>query len=85
MLTGDTAGARRDFEDALAIFRDSGAESAAVVILMNLADVTWSLGDLDAALRRHLEAATLLRNPLGKRNAGHCPRTLRACTPSAAS
>ena len=74
MLTGDAAGARNDFEDALTIFHDTGAESAAVAILLNLADVTWSLGDLDAALRRHLEAATLIRKTphFAREMLGHC-------------
>jgi predicted ATPase/DNA-binding winged helix-turn-helix (wHTH) protein len=74
MLTGDTAGACTDFEEALAIFQETGADAAAVVILLNLADTTWSLGDLDAALRRHLEAATVLReNPqFAREMLGHC-------------
>jgi len=74
MLTGDPAGARADFEESLAIFRDTGAESSAVAILLNLADVTWSLGDLDAALQRHLEAAALVRKSpqLARDMLGHC-------------
>lgn len=73
MLTGDVAGARMHFEKALTLFRDAGAESAALVIVLNLADMTWSLGDLDAALARFREAVMLLRkSPLAREMLGHC-------------
>ena len=50
MLTGDLTSARMHFEKALSLYRGVGAESAALATLLNLADVTWALGDLDAAL-----------------------------------
>jgi len=61
MLTGDLASARTYFEKALSLYRDAGAESMAVAVLLNLADMTWALGDLDAALARFREAIALIR------------------------
>ncbi|HWZ72767.1 MAG TPA: winged helix-turn-helix domain-containing protein [Casimicrobiaceae bacterium] len=61
MLTGDLTGARMNFERADTIFRDIGAESARLVMLLNLGDMTWMLGDLDAATVRFCEAAELIR------------------------
>jgi tetratricopeptide (TPR) repeat protein len=61
LLTGDLAGARMHFDRALSLYRDAGAESAALSMLLNLADVTWVLGDLDAALAGFREAVAMLR------------------------
>ena len=61
MLTGDLASARIHFEKALSLYRDAGADSMAVAVLLNLADMTWALGDLDAALARFREAIALIR------------------------
>ena len=49
-MTGDLAGARMRFEKALSLYREAGAESAALAVLVMLADITWALGDLDAAV-----------------------------------
>ncbi len=60
-LTGDLAGARIHFEKALTLYQDVGAEREALAMRSNLADVTWALGDLDAALAGFRETAALLR------------------------
>ena len=65
MLTGDLANARAHFEKALSLYRDAGADSAALAVLLNLGDMTWALNDLDAALARFREAVALIRNSPG--------------------
>ncbi|HEY5367319.1 MAG TPA: tetratricopeptide repeat protein [Casimicrobiaceae bacterium] len=62
MLTGDLAGARDNFERALAQFRAAGATSAVLGVLVNLGDLSWALGDLDAALAQCREAVRLMRD-----------------------
>ncbi|HKE41697.1 MAG TPA: winged helix-turn-helix domain-containing protein [Casimicrobiaceae bacterium] len=67
MLAGDPAGARKHYEKALSLYRETGAESAALAALGLLADMTWTLGDLDAALAAFVETvARLRRSPLGR-------------------
>jgi tetratricopeptide (TPR) repeat protein len=61
MMTGDLAGASKHFDKALSLYRGAGAESAALAMLLNLADVTWVLGDLEAALAGFREAVAMLR------------------------
>jgi tetratricopeptide (TPR) repeat protein len=61
MLSGDRVRARSYFEKALSIYRETSAESAMLGILLNLADLTWTLHDLDAALNRFREAVALMR------------------------
>jgi predicted ATPase/DNA-binding winged helix-turn-helix (wHTH) protein len=63
MLTGELADARSHCERALTLYRDAGVESAALSILGNLADLTWYLGDLDAALSAFVETVDRLRSP----------------------
>jgi predicted ATPase/DNA-binding winged helix-turn-helix (wHTH) protein/exonuclease VII small subunit len=60
-LTGDLASARIHFEKALTLYQDVGADREALAMRSNLADVTWALGDLDAALAGFRETAALLR------------------------
>ncbi len=68
LLTNDVAGARMPFEKALSLFRSAGTESVALAILADLADITWALGDLDAALAACIEAvASQRRSPLAKK------------------
>jgi predicted ATPase/DNA-binding winged helix-turn-helix (wHTH) protein/tetratricopeptide (TPR) repeat protein len=62
MLTGDLAGARNNFERALAQFRAAGATSAILGVLVNLGDLSWALGDLDAALAQCHEGIRLMRS-----------------------
>jgi tetratricopeptide (TPR) repeat protein len=62
-LTGDLAGARIDYERALPLFLQSGAEFAARALLAILADLTWALGDLDAAVTAFGEVVALMRRP----------------------
>ena len=86
-MTGELAAARLHFEKALALYRDAGAESAALARLGGLADITWALGDLDAALAAALETVALLRNsPLARKcSFGSASSTSRVCAPSVGS
>jgi tetratricopeptide (TPR) repeat protein len=68
MLVGDPTSARRHYEKALLLYRDSGAESAALAVLGILADATWALGDLDAALTAFVEIVARMRqSPLARK------------------
>ncbi len=58
---GEKANARLLFEKALALHRSIGAEREALRTLANITDLTWSQGDLDAAVAGFYAAATLLR------------------------
>jgi predicted ATPase/DNA-binding winged helix-turn-helix (wHTH) protein len=58
---GDLGSARMHFEKALSLYRQLGADAAALGMLLNLADVTWTLGDLDAALAATVETVARLR------------------------
>jgi len=49
------------FEKALSLYRRVGADAAALGMLLNLADTTWALGDLDAALSATAETVARLR------------------------
>ena len=72
-LTGDPAGARTHFERALSLYRLAGAEQYAFYTLGQLADMTWALGDLDAALAGMRETVALLRKtPLTKVMLAYC-------------
>jgi predicted ATPase/DNA-binding winged helix-turn-helix (wHTH) protein len=66
-LTDDIASARMHYEKALSLYRSSGAESSALAMILNLADMTWALGDLDAALVACVDVVARLReSPLAK-------------------
>ncbi|MET0918407.1 MAG: winged helix-turn-helix domain-containing protein [Burkholderiales bacterium] len=68
LLTGELAAARVHFEKALALYREAGTESAALSILVMLTDITWALGDLDAALAAVVESVARLRSsPLARK------------------
>ncbi len=62
-MTGDRVGARMDYEKALSLFLESGAEWAARASLAILADLTWALGDLDAAVAAYGETVAMMRSP----------------------
>jgi tetratricopeptide (TPR) repeat protein len=62
MLTGDAGSARTHFERALSLYRSAGAEHFALITLGNLADVSWALGDLDAALAGFRETVARMRS-----------------------
>ena len=62
MRTGDPAGARTHYERALSLYRKIGAQREVLRMLGNHADLTWALGDLDAALNGFLETVAVLRN-----------------------
>ena len=60
-LTGNTTEARTQWERALLLYREVGSEGPALSMLTNLADTTWTLGDLDAALLATSEVVAHLR------------------------
>src|SRR5690349_7823711 len=60
-FSGDLAAARVNYEQALELDRRAGDEFGALAIIGNLANVTWALGDLDAALAATREQIVLLR------------------------
>jgi predicted ATPase/DNA-binding winged helix-turn-helix (wHTH) protein len=69
MVTGDHAAARMNFEKAMSLYRAMGAERDALDQLGNLADVLWTLGDLDAALAGFRETVEMLRKlPMTKKS-----------------
>jgi predicted ATPase/DNA-binding winged helix-turn-helix (wHTH) protein len=56
-FTGDPVKARSEFQKALSLYRDGGSEISALESIGNLADVSWTLGDLagaEAALRQYI-------------------------------
>jgi predicted ATPase/DNA-binding winged helix-turn-helix (wHTH) protein len=66
-MTGDLAGARMDIEKALSLYADSGTESAAPTTL--LGDLTWAMGDLDAAAAAFRDVVAMMRGPAITRKA----------------
>ena len=62
MRTGDAASARTHYERSLALYRKIGAQREVLRMLGNHADLTWALGDLDAALDGFRETIALLRS-----------------------
>ena len=61
VLTGDFPGAREFFSKALVLYGDIGYDANVLAMLLNLADMKWALGDLDAALQGFQEAATRMK------------------------
>ncbi|TMG82141.1 MAG: tetratricopeptide repeat protein [Betaproteobacteria bacterium] len=61
-LSGDPVTARRYYEQSLALDRDAGDEFAVLATLGNLANVTWALGDLDAAAASFRQQIAVLRD-----------------------
>jgi hypothetical protein len=61
MRTGDPAGSRAHYERALSLYRKVGAQREVLRMLGNHADLTWALGDLDAAVNGFRETIALLR------------------------
>jgi tetratricopeptide (TPR) repeat protein len=69
--TGDTAGARMNLEEALSLYRKMGANRQELRTLGNLADLTWALGDLDAARAGFGQTVAILRrSPLAAKSLG---------------
>jgi predicted ATPase/DNA-binding winged helix-turn-helix (wHTH) protein len=60
MVTGDPL-ARTHLEKAFTLFRDTGAEDGSFAMLAVLADLSWTLGDLDTAKVRFLDTIAQLR------------------------
>jgi hypothetical protein len=66
MLAGDPIGARKHYEEHCRSARQ--ARAAALAVLSLLADMTWQLGDLDAALAAFVETVARLRqSPLARK------------------
>ena len=61
MLTGELNDARLNYEKSLSLYRDGGVERSVLNLLTSLADTTWALGDLDAALAVCRESVALMR------------------------
>lgn len=61
LLAGQPQAARASMERSIAIYRDAGLGGTSTDTLGNLADATWALGDLDAALASAREALPMLR------------------------
>jgi predicted ATPase/DNA-binding winged helix-turn-helix (wHTH) protein len=61
MRTGDPTGARAQYEKALTLYRMLGVQREVHRMLGNYADLTWALGDLDAALAGFRESVDALR------------------------
>jgi tetratricopeptide (TPR) repeat protein len=61
MRKGDLAGARMHYEEALSFYRRIGVEREVLRMLGNQADLTWALGDLDAALDGFREAIAIVQ------------------------
>jgi predicted ATPase/DNA-binding winged helix-turn-helix (wHTH) protein len=62
MLSGDLVSARRHYEQALALYRETGAEYAVLAALGSLSEVTWALGDLDATVATFRQRLAILRD-----------------------
>jgi len=60
--TGNPRSARNHFEKALLLYRKTGLRREELRMLGNLAELTWILGDLDAALARFREVVERSRN-----------------------
>ena len=67
-LTNDPSGARVEFEHALDLFREAGNEVSVLESLGNLADVSWSLGELDAAEALLREYISMRGSPYVRRS-----------------
>jgi predicted ATPase/DNA-binding winged helix-turn-helix (wHTH) protein len=61
-LTGDLVSARSHYEQSLALDREMGDEFGALAAFGNLANVTWALGDLDAAAASLRQQVEFVRN-----------------------
>jgi predicted ATPase len=56
-FAGDPVKARSEFQKAISLYREGGSEISALESMSNLADVSWTLGDLagaEAALREYI-------------------------------
>jgi predicted ATPase/DNA-binding winged helix-turn-helix (wHTH) protein len=60
-ITGDLAGARIHYERSRALFLEAGDDFTALAAFGNLANVMWSLGDLEAAKAAYHEQLAIAR------------------------
>jgi tetratricopeptide (TPR) repeat protein len=62
MRQGDVPRARAGFEEALKMHRAAGAELAVMVTYGNLADLSWSLGDLEASAEAFRQNVAVIKS-----------------------
>jgi tetratricopeptide (TPR) repeat protein len=67
MLSGNPASARTHFERALSLFREAGSDNNALDSIINLASVSWALGDLAAAEKSLREYIAMRGKPYVRR------------------
>src|SRR5207244_12059951 len=67
MHSGDPANARTHFERALSLYRDAGSDNNALATMSNLANVSWALGDTEAAERSLREYVAMRDKPYVRR------------------
>jgi len=67
-LTDDLMGARSEFQRALTLFRKAGNEVSVLESVSNLADISWSLGELDAAEASLREYIAMRGSPYVRRS-----------------
>ncbi len=69
MMAGELSEARTSYHESARLYRSMGAETAALAILGNIGDLTWAMGDLDAALAAFSETVPLLRkSPVARKD-----------------
>jgi predicted ATPase/DNA-binding winged helix-turn-helix (wHTH) protein len=66
-FTGDFAGARVDLEMSAGLCQQSGCTRVERSVIANLAEIAWTMGDLDTALVRCREAVQLAREASKRR------------------
>lgn len=70
LMTGDTTGARTQYQHALASFREAGNEFGILSCASNVGSICWATGDLQAAEIAFREVIALWRNSRsGRRDA----------------
>jgi DNA-binding winged helix-turn-helix (wHTH) protein/tetratricopeptide (TPR) repeat protein len=67
VLSGNPASARTHFERALSLFREAGSDNNALDSIINLASVSWALGDLAAAEKSLREYIAMRGKPYVRR------------------
>jgi len=67
VFTGDPVAARLHFQQAMTLFREAGNEISALESISNLADVSWTLGDLAAAEASLREYVAMRGKPFVRR------------------
>ena len=70
LMTGDTVGAREQYENGLVYFREAGHEFGVLACISNVATACWAMGELDEAEIAYREVVALWRKSRsGKKSA----------------